>query len=60
MDQQQQGFEVPLEALLGAVEEQRNVALTQAAQMKALAMKFKAERDQFAAELEQLRSTDAE
>ncbi|MFI7470505.1 hypothetical protein [Nonomuraea sp. NPDC049646] len=57
---QQQGYEVPLDALLSAVEEQRNAALTQAAQMRALATQFKAERDQLAAEVEKLRADASE
>lgn len=52
----QQQLSVPLEGLLAAVEEQRNAALTDAAQMRALARQAIAERDQLAAELEKLRA----
>jgi hypothetical protein len=55
MDDQQQ-FSVPVEVLAQALTEQRNTALDQAAQMKALALHFKAELDQANAELEKLRA----
>lgn len=54
-------FEVPIEALLAAVEDQRNAALTDAAQMRALAHHLKAELGQARAEIERLTpSTEAD
>lgn len=50
-----QQLSVPLEPFAQVVEEQRNAALTKAAQWQALAMQALAERDQLAAELQQLR-----
>lgn len=54
MDNQQ--HPVPVEALLTAVEDQRNAALTDAAQMRALARTLEAEVDRLAAENEKLRA----
>lgn len=54
-DQRQPGMQVPLEDVLTAVEEQRNTALTEAAQMKALARQLLAENEQLRAELDKLR-----
>jgi hypothetical protein len=51
--------QIPVEPYVQALKDQRSQALDQAAEWHALAMGFKAERDQLAAELEQLRSTDA-
>lgn len=51
-----QGYSVPVETLLAAVEEQRNSALTDAAQMRALARHLQAELDEARAELEKLRA----
>ncbi|MFF4617345.1 hypothetical protein [Nonomuraea jabiensis] len=56
MDNPQQQFTVPVEAWAPLVAEQRNQALDEAAQWKALAVQFKAERDQLADELAQLRA----
>ncbi|MET8866542.1 hypothetical protein ABZW11_26690 [Nonomuraea sp. NPDC004580] len=55
----QPGMQVSLEGLLAAVEEQRNAALTEAAQMKALARQLLAENDQLKAEVDKLRADAA-
>ncbi|MFD9949678.1 hypothetical protein ACFWYW_55670 [Nonomuraea sp. NPDC059023] len=51
-----QQLSVPVEAYTQVLEEQRNNALNDAAQMKALALHLKAELDQASAELEKLRA----
>jgi regulator of replication initiation timing len=56
INQPQPGVQVSLEGLLAAVEEQRNAALTEAAQMKALARQLLAENEQLRAELDKLRA----
>lgn len=56
MNDQPQSFTVPVEAWAPIVSEQRNKALDEAAQWKALALQLKAERDQLADEVEKLRA----
>ncbi|WP_043614066.1 hypothetical protein [Nonomuraea candida] len=50
------GVQVPFALLIAAVEEQRDTALTQAAQMRALARHLQAENERLTAELEKLRA----
>lgn len=50
-------LQVPIELVAQAIEEQRNTALTEAAQYKALARHLKTENDQLRADLEKLRPT---
>lgn len=57
MDNQQPTPTVSTDLMLAVVEEQRNQALTAVAQWQALAIEVRAERDQLAAELEQLRGS---
>lgn len=52
----QQQLSVPVEAVAPVLAEQRNAAQDEAAQWKALALRFRAERDQLAAEVEKLRA----
>lgn len=56
-DPGQQGIQVPTDALLPIVIEQRNNALTEVAGWKVLAQQAMAERDELAAEIERLRGT---
>lgn len=56
MDNQQQQFTVPAAAVNPIVTEQRNRALDESAQWQALALQFKAERDQLTTEIEKLRA----
>lgn len=55
-DPGQQGIQVPTDALLPIVIEQRNNALTEVAGWKVLAQQAMAERDELAAEVERLRT----
>lgn len=59
MTEPQQETIVPTEAVLAIVEAQRNAALTESAQMRALAQQFMAERDQERAENARLRGDTA-
>lgn len=57
MDNQQ--LSVPVEAYTQVLEEQRNNALNDAAQMKALALHLKAENDRLSEENDKLRADSA-